>query len=87
MRQPNGKTVVVISNSPTHPSGVANQCRQICRALWRSGYDVIKREFNELPPRLAGKSEVDCRVECEKSVAAIFRILKSGETKLEKLSA
>ena len=34
------KSILIVSNSPLHPSGVAGQCRHICKQFWRDGYSV-----------------------------------------------
>ena len=47
---------------------------------------VLKKEHDELPPRLAGRSEVDCRTEILKTEAKIFAMLQSYEAKVGKLA-
>lgn len=42
--------MVIISNSPTHPSGVAGQCRHMCKALWNEGYEVKVIAYSLLNP-------------------------------------
>jgi glycosyltransferase involved in cell wall biosynthesis len=34
------QSILIVSNSPLHPSGVAGQCRHICKQLWRDGFEV-----------------------------------------------
>lgn len=46
---------------------------------------VIKKELGELPPRIAGKAEIDCKVEIDKSTQAIFKILKHGQILLGRI--
>ncbi len=53
-RAANGKSILIISNSPLHPSGVAGQCRHIVKQLWREGYDLHVIAYSLLtapPPR------------------------------------
>jgi hypothetical protein len=64
-----------------------NDVKQLLVELATATSAVIKKELGELPPRVAGTSEVTAKIEIDRAQAAIFKILKSGETKLTKLSA
>ena len=45
----------------------------------------IKKELNELPPRIAGKTEPDCKLEIDKTMQNIFNVLQSAECEVDKL--
>jgi len=47
---------------------------------------VLKKELLELPPKLAGKSEMEIKVAVDKALANIFKVLQSGEGAVNKLS-
>ncbi len=46
---------------------------------------VITKELQELPPRLAGKSEPEIKVEIDKAIAAIFKVMQAGAEAVDKL--
>lgn len=48
------KSILIVSNNPLHPSGVAGQCRHICKQLWADGFEVHVIAYSLLanaPPR------------------------------------
>jgi hypothetical protein len=46
---------------------------------------VIKKELLELPPRLAGRSEVDIKVEIDKVLQTIFKVMQEADKDIDKL--
>jgi glycosyltransferase involved in cell wall biosynthesis len=44
------KKVLIISNSPLHNSGVANQCRHICKKLCENKFEVIVLAYSKQNP-------------------------------------
>jgi glycosyltransferase involved in cell wall biosynthesis len=76
------KTIVIISNSPTHPSGVAGQCRQICKALWRAGYNIKVIAYSLLNPSPPPEK---VRFECAEEVT-IYHTQLNPEGKFDNLN-
>lgn len=52
------------------------EVKQMLVSLATAQSMVLKRVRDELPPRVAGKSEPDCKVEIDKSFAEIFSVLQ-----------
>jgi hypothetical protein len=46
---------------------------------------VIKKELDELVPRVIGKSETDCLIEADKALAGVGRVINSWEPMLARL--
>lgn len=65
-RVSNNKKVLLVSNNPQHASGVAGQCRAICKRLWQEGYEVLVIAYSgekPLPPPTICKFEIEAGVE------------------------
>jgi hypothetical protein len=47
---------------------------------------VIKKELQELPPKLSGKSECEIKVLLDAAIASIFKTLQEAKTDVDKLA-
>lgn len=47
---------------------------------------ACKKEFGELPPRLAGKAEPDIRIEIDAAIAALFKTLGTPDEAVDELA-
>lgn len=52
-----------------------DEVRQLMVELATKQSVVLKRVFSELPPKLAGKSEIECKVILDETLKTIFEVL------------